>query len=65
METFTIKLLLETIIGDAIIAEPSTCDVSIETNDKANGVLSINFADSVILENGEKAFVIDEDTIVR
>ncbi|KAG8524634.1 Adhesion G-protein coupled receptor V1 [Galemys pyrenaicus] len=58
-ESFHIVLLKDTLQGDAVLAVPSTVQVTIKPNDKPYGVLSFN---SMLFE---KTFVIDEDTTTR
>nr|XP_039258015.1 adhesion G-protein coupled receptor V1-like [Styela clava] len=62
-ENFTITLLPSTVYGDAIVTSPDHCVITIETNDKANGVLSIDFSDAIMNEKDgdKKVFIADED----
>ncbi|CAK8694047.1 unnamed protein product [Clavelina lepadiformis] len=66
-ENFTIQLRQDSVIGDAVVAEPMTCTVVIETNDKANGVLSVDFSEASrnIAGIDEAAFIIEEDAMDR
>ena len=54
------RLLPNSINGDAIVADPTSCVVVIETNDNAQGSLSIDFSDSVEDEEGQY-FLVNED----
>uniref|UniRef100_A0AAV2MS74 Staphylococcus aureus surface protein A n=1 Tax=Knipowitschia caucasica TaxID=637954 RepID=A0AAV2MS74_KNICA len=58
-ESFYIKLLKDTIRGDAVLVSPSEVHVTIEPNDKAFGVLSLS--SGVMIQ----PLIIDEDSISR
>ena len=61
-ENFTIELLPDSIKGDAIIADPSQCVVTIETNDDAQGVLAIDFTNTESDADKENYFLVNEDS---
>uniref|UniRef100_A0A4W3JB69 Adhesion G-protein coupled receptor V1 n=1 Tax=Callorhinchus milii TaxID=7868 RepID=A0A4W3JB69_CALMI len=58
-ETFQVVLLEETLQGDAVLQNPSAAYITIEPNDKPNGVLSIS---SALLT---EYLIIDEDLTTR
>lgn len=62
-ENFTIALLPQTIVGDAVVMPPDSCVITIQTNDEANGVLAIDFADATASEEDpdKNIFIFDED----
>jgi len=65
-ENFTLRLLESSLGGDAVLSEPSSCVITIEMNDKANGILSIDMSRSTQIyseqEGRTPAFVIEEDS---
>lgn len=54
-------------MNDAIVTSPDSCVVTIETNDKANGVLAFDFSSAVSVGGNaeEKVYIIDEDDLNR
>ena len=66
-ENFTVALLHDTVVGDALVTTPDSCVITIQTNDEANGVLAIDFSTAVPSENDaeKKIFIIDEDVVPK
>lgn len=62
-ENFTIRLLPDSIVGDAVITSPDSCVITIQANDEANGILAIDFsnANTSAKDPEKKIFIFHED----